>query len=73
MRLITDPNPRRRFALMAARFFGKQPETVAAVTGTNGKTSVAHFTRQLWTLLGHKAGYVGTLGAFAPGLRSTAA
>ena len=68
VRLITDSNPRRRFALMAARFFGAQPETVAAVTGTNGKTSVAHFTQQIWTQLGFKAGYIGTLGAFGPGL-----
>jgi len=68
VRLITDSNPRRRFALMAARFFAAQPDTVAAVTGTNGKTSTAHFTRQLWTHLGQKAGYLGTLGAFGPGV-----
>ncbi|MGE4061875.1 MAG: UDP-N-acetylmuramoyl-L-alanyl-D-glutamate--2,6-diaminopimelate ligase [Rhodospirillaceae bacterium] len=68
IRLITDSNPRRRFALMAARYFGAQPEIVAAVTGTNGKTSTAHFAQQLWTHLGHKAGYLGTLGAFGPGL-----
>ena len=67
-RVIFDSNPRRRFALLAARFYARQPETVAAVTGTNGKTSAAHFTRQLWTALGHKGGYIGTLGAFAPGL-----
>jgi UDP-N-acetylmuramoyl-L-alanyl-D-glutamate--2,6-diaminopimelate ligase len=66
-RLIIDSNPRRRFALLAARFYAAQPDTIAAVTGTNGKTSVAHFTRQLWTHLGHRAGYIGTLGAFAPG------
>ena len=69
VRLITDSNPRRRFALMAARFFGAQPETVAAVTGTNGKTSVAHFTQQIWTALGLKAGYMGTLGAYGPGVQ----
>jgi UDP-N-acetylmuramoyl-L-alanyl-D-glutamate--2,6-diaminopimelate ligase len=69
VRLITDSNPRRRFALMAARYFGAQPDTVAAVTGTNGKTSVAHFAQQLWTRLGAKAGYIGTLGAWAPGMR----
>jgi UDP-N-acetylmuramoyl-L-alanyl-D-glutamate--2,6-diaminopimelate ligase len=68
VRLITDSNPRRRFALMAARFFGAQPDTVAAVTGTNGKTSVAHFTQQIWIRLGFKAGYMGTLGAFGPGV-----
>ena len=67
VRLITDANPRRRFALMAARFAGAQPKTIAAITGTNGKTSVAHFTQQLWTALGLKAGYLGTLGAWSPG------
>ena len=46
--LILDPEPRRRFALIAARFFESQPRHVAAVTGTNGKTSVASFVRQLW-------------------------
>jgi UDP-N-acetylmuramoyl-L-alanyl-D-glutamate--2,6-diaminopimelate ligase len=64
VRLITDSNPRRRFALMAARFYRLQPDTVAAVTGTNGKTSVAHFTQQLWQTLGQRAGYMGTLGAW---------
>jgi len=63
IRLITDSNPRRRFALMAARFFNAQPDTVAAVTGTNGKTSVAQFTHQLWSALGLSSGYLGTLGA----------
>ena len=66
-RLIIDSNPRRRFALLAARFYGVQPDCIAAVTGTNGKTSAAHFTRQLWAHLGQKAGYLGTLGASAPG------
>ena len=69
VRLITVSNPRRRFALMAARFFAAQPDIVAAVTGTNGKTSTAHFTQQLWTHLGYKAGYLGTLGASAPSIR----
>lgn len=59
---LIDRNPRRRFALMAARFYGAQPETVAAVTGTNGKTSIASFTRQLWELQGLKAASLGTLG-----------
>ena len=60
--LITDDNPRRRLALMAARFHGGQPEVVAAVTGTNGKTSVASFTRQIWSGLGYRAASLGTLG-----------
>ena len=66
--LITDDNPRRRLALMAARFFGRQPATVAAVTGTNGKTSVVWFLRQMWTRLGRNAASLGTLGISAPGL-----
>ena len=65
--LITDANPRRRLALMAARFFGRQPGLVAAVTGTNGKTSVAAFTRQIWSRLGLRAASLGTLGVTAPG------
>ncbi len=60
--LITDPNPRRRLAQLAARFYQRQPETVAAVTGTNGKTSVASFTRQIWQTLGLNAASLGTLG-----------
>jgi len=66
--LIADENPRRRFALMAARFYGRQPETVAAVTGTNGKTSVVSFLRQIWTRRGHAAASLGTLGVTAPGI-----
>ncbi len=64
--LITDTNPRRRLALLAARFYGCQPKTVAAVTGTNGKTSVASFTRQIWQALGHDAASLGTLGLQPP-------
>ncbi len=64
---IADENPRRRFALMAAQFFGAQPGTIAAVTGTNGKTSVVAFTRQIWTHCGFSAASIGTLGLNAPG------
>ncbi|PKQ04398.1 MAG: UDP-N-acetylmuramoyl-L-alanyl-D-glutamate--2,6-diaminopimelate ligase, partial [Alphaproteobacteria bacterium HGW-Alphaproteobacteria-12] len=60
--VIVDPNPRRRLALMAARFFGAQPRAIAAVTGTNGKTSVATFVRQIWAALGENAASLGTLG-----------
>lgn len=59
---VTDANPRRRLALMAANFFGAQPSHVAAVTGTNGKTSVANFTAQIWAKLGFKSASLGTLG-----------
>ena len=67
--LVADDNPRRRFSLMAARFYGRQPAVVAAVTGTNGKTSVVEFTRQIWAHLGHPAASLGTLGIVAPGRR----
>ena len=60
--LLTDENPRRRLALMAAQFYGRQPRLIAAVTGTNGKTSVADFTRQIWQHVGCKAASLGTLG-----------
>jgi UDP-N-acetylmuramoyl-L-alanyl-D-glutamate--2,6-diaminopimelate ligase len=60
--VVVDPNPRRRLALMAALFYGTQPETVAAVTGTNGKTSVASFLRQIWEYEGRKAASLGTVG-----------
>jgi UDP-N-acetylmuramoyl-L-alanyl-D-glutamate--2,6-diaminopimelate ligase len=65
--VVEDADPRRRLALMAARLHRRQPRTIAAVTGTNGKTSTAVFTRQLWTALGHKAASLGTLGLDAPG------
>lgn len=60
--LITDPNPRKRYATMAARYFARQPDTIAAVTGTNGKTSVAVFLRQIWAAMGLPASSAGTLG-----------
>lgn len=60
--VIADRNPRRRLALMAARFYGKQPRVVAAVTGTNGKTSVVTFLREIWTALGVEAASLGTVG-----------
>src|SRR5579872_5876380 len=55
-------NPRRALALAAATFFPKQPSTIAAVTGTSGKTSVAAFTRQIWQQLGFEAASIGTIG-----------
>ncbi|HUD51936.1 UDP-N-acetylmuramoyl-L-alanyl-D-glutamate--2,6-diaminopimelate ligase [Parvibaculum sp.] len=64
--VIADRNPRRRLALMAARFFGKQPRTVVAVTGTNGKTSIVTFVRQIWTALGEQAASLGTVGIVGP-------
>ena len=59
---IADAEPRRAFARMAAKFFAPFPETVVAVTGTNGKTSTVELTRQLWRMAGHHAASIGTLG-----------
>lgn len=53
---------RRAYALAAARFWGAQPPVCVAVTGTNGKTSVATFCRQIFARLGRKAASMGTLG-----------
>jgi UDP-N-acetylmuramoyl-L-alanyl-D-glutamate--2,6-diaminopimelate ligase len=64
--LVPDANPRQRFALMAARFFARQPQVIAAVTGTSGKTSTVEFLRQMWNLLGRPAASLGTLGLIAP-------
>jgi UDP-N-acetylmuramoyl-L-alanyl-D-glutamate--2,6-diaminopimelate ligase len=57
---------RRALALTAARIFPRQPGTIAAVTGTSGKTSVAAFTRQIWTTLGLQAASIGTIGVVSP-------
>jgi UDP-N-acetylmuramoyl-L-alanyl-D-glutamate--2,6-diaminopimelate ligase len=59
-------NARRALALMAAKVFPRQPQTIAAVTGTSGKTSVAAFTRQIWEALGHRAASIGTIGIVSP-------
>src|SRR5262245_37075737 len=64
--IIEDSDPRRRLPLIAARFFGAQPEVAVAVTGTNGKTSVASFVRQLWSGEGLKAASLGTVGLVSP-------
>ncbi len=64
--LVTDENPRRRLAIIAAKFHAPQPRHIAAVTGTNGKTSAVDFTRQLWALGGKRAASLGTLGLIAP-------
>ena len=59
---IADAEPRRAFARLAAKFFAPFPQTVVAVTGTNGKTSTVELTRQLWRMAGHHAASIGTLG-----------
>lgn len=65
--LILDPEPRRRLAQLAAVLAGPQPATIAAVTGTNGKTSTVEFLRQIWAASGRRSASLGTLGLIAPG------
>ncbi len=60
--LVLAEDPRAALAGAAALWFGVQPEVMVAVTGTNGKTSVASFTRQIWMALGHEAANIGTTG-----------
>ena len=64
---IADAVPRRRFAGLAAAFFGPFPDITVAVTGTNGKTSTVELTRQLWRMAGHVAASIGTLGVTTAG------
>lgn len=59
---IASDNPRQLFAQLAAQFFAPFPAMVAAVTGTNGKTSTSEMVRQLWRMAGHHAASIGTLG-----------
>ncbi len=65
--VVRAVEPRLALARMAARFYGPGPETIVAVTGTSGKTSVAEFTRQIFAHAGHKAASLGTLGIVKPG------
>jgi UDP-N-acetylmuramoyl-L-alanyl-D-glutamate--2,6-diaminopimelate ligase len=59
---LADPEPRKLFAELAARFYAPYPNTVVAVTGTNGKTSTVEMTRQIWRMSGHRSASIGTLG-----------
>jgi UDP-N-acetylmuramoyl-L-alanyl-D-glutamate--2,6-diaminopimelate ligase len=63
---VHTSNPRRALALAAATFYPRQPATIAAVTGTSGKTSVAAFARQIWQSLGHESASIGTIGLVSP-------
>jgi UDP-N-acetylmuramoyl-L-alanyl-D-glutamate--2,6-diaminopimelate ligase len=65
--VVHDSNPRKRLALAAARYYPQQPDLCVAVTGTNGKTSVASFVRQIWQGMGFRAASLGTIGVVAPG------
>jgi UDP-N-acetylmuramoyl-L-alanyl-D-glutamate--2,6-diaminopimelate ligase len=63
---IAADNPRAALAHFAAAFHGAQPDVVAAVTGTKGKSSIVAFLRQIWTANGRKAASLGTVGVVAP-------
>ncbi len=69
--VIDVRDARRAYALAAAAFYGAQPATCVAVTGTNGKTSVATFCRQIFQRLGHVAASMGTLGVRAGDVQIT--
>lgn len=60
--VVIAEDPRQALAFTAAIWFGRQPEHMVAITGTNGKTSVATFLRQIWTELGLQAANIGTTG-----------
>ena len=60
--VIKTPNPAYSYAQAVAKFFGKVPPHIAAITGTNGKTSIVDFIRQVLTKMGYKAASIGTLG-----------
>lgn len=63
---IIAAEPRLALAKAAARFYPRQPKVIAAVTGTNGKSSTVDFLRQIWAHAGHRAASLGTLGAIGP-------
>ncbi|MFT3729487.1 MAG: UDP-N-acetylmuramoyl-L-alanyl-D-glutamate--2,6-diaminopimelate ligase [Terricaulis sp.] len=63
---VIAENPRRAFALAASAFYPNRPNTIVAVTGTNGKSSTVDFLRQIWTHTGKRAASLGTLGAIGP-------
>ena len=64
--LVTAKDMRLAVSAIAARFYPRQPDTIAAVTGTSGKTSITQFTREIWGQNGRKAASIGTLGLVTP-------
>ena len=64
---LISTNPRAELARLATLFYPSQPSTLVAITGTNGKTSVASFTRQIWAALGCQAAAFGTTGVEGEG------
>jgi UDP-N-acetylmuramoyl-L-alanyl-D-glutamate--2,6-diaminopimelate ligase len=66
VRFIADENPRAGLAQLASLFYPGQPEIVAAVTGTKGKSSIVAFLREIWTALGRRSASLGTVGVIGP-------
>jgi UDP-N-acetylmuramoyl-L-alanyl-D-glutamate--2,6-diaminopimelate ligase len=64
--LVQVPNARAALSKAAASFYNHQPAIVVAVTGTNGKTSVTSFLRQIWKMTGESAASIGTVGIVGP-------
>ncbi len=64
--VVRATEPRRALSLMAAALYGPQPASIVAVTGTNGKTSIAEFTRQIFAACGRQAASLGTIGVVKP-------
>ena len=71
--VVEVKNSRLALSQMAAHFAGRQPGVIAAVTGTNGKTSVADFLRQIWKHIGWRSASIGTLGVRGDGIENVAA
>ncbi len=65
--VLRDDNPRRALAKIVGRYYGAQPDCITAVTGTNGKSSVVAFVRQIWERMGLRAASMGTIGVEWPG------
>ena len=59
---LHSENPNKDFGIMLKNFYHAQPQNIAAITGTNGKTSIADFVRQMIFALGDNAASMGTLG-----------
>jgi UDP-N-acetylmuramoyl-L-alanyl-D-glutamate--2,6-diaminopimelate ligase len=64
--VIVVPDVRAALSRAAARFYPRQPDVIAAITGTSGKTSVASFVRQIWAQQGQRAAALGTTGLVGP-------
>lgn len=60
--ILKVDNPALEYANAVSKFYGGKPQHISAITGTNGKTSIADFIRQILTMMGEKAASMGTLG-----------